>query len=332
MKIAVPYDNGNVFQHFGRTEAFKYYQVTDGVVTAGEVISTNGIGHEALADVLAENGADAVICGGLGSGAMNALTAAGIQVISGAQGSTDEAVQSFLRGELTCSEVNCNHHHEEDPGCGGSCGSGEDSCGNGSEEDGCGCCGSEEDGCGCCGSEEDGCGCCDSEEGSCGCCGSEEGSCGGGCGGCGHHIPVEGKNVGARVRVHYEGTLDDGTRFDSSYERNEPLEFVCGSGQMIHGFDQAVAQMNVGEIVNVRLEPEEAYGMPDPAAVMVFRIRDLPGSENLVPGQRVQLEADNGQIVPVRVTARDGETITLDANHEMAGKALNFKIELVEIL
>ena len=308
MKIAVPYDNGNVFQHFGRTEAFKYYQVTDGVVTAGEVISTNGIGHEALADVLAENGADAVICGGLGSGAMNALTAAGIQVISGAQGSTDEAVQSFLRGELTCSEVNCNHHHEEDPGCGGSCGSGEDSCGNGSEEDGCGCCGSEEDGCGCCGSEEDG------------------------CGGCGHHIPVEGKNVGARVRVHYEGTLDDGTRFDSSYERNEPLEFVCGSGQMIHGFDQAVAQMNVGEIVNVRLEPEEAYGMPDPAAVMVFRIRDLPGSGNLVPGQRVQLEADNGQIVPVRVTARDDETITLDANHEMAGKALNFKIELVEIL
>ena len=101
---------------------------------------------------------------------------------------------------------------------------------------------------------------------------------------------------------------------------------------MIHGFDQAVAQMNVGEIVNVRLEPEEAYGMPDPAAVMVFRIRDLPGSENLVPGQRVQLEADNGQIVPVRVTARDNETITLDANHEMAGKALNFKIELVEIL
>lgn len=295
MKIAVPYDNGNVFQHFGRTEAFKYYQVTDGVVTAGEVISTNGIGHEALADVLAENGADAVICGGLGSGAMNALTAAGIQVISGAQGSTDEAVQSFLRGELTCSEVNCNHHHEEDPGCGGSCG-------YGSEEDGCGCCG------------------------------SEEGGCGGGCGGCGHHIPVEGKNVGARVRVHYEGTLDDGTRFDSSYERNEPLEFVCGSGQMIHGFDQAVAQMNVGEIVNVRLEPEEAYGMPDPAAVMVFRIRDLPGSGNLVPGQRVQLEADNGQIVPVRVTARDDETITLDANHEMAGKALNFKIELVEIL
>lgn len=325
MKIAVPYDNGNVFQHFGRTEAFKYYQVTDGVVTAGEVISTNGIGHEALADVLAENGADAVICGGLGSGAMNALTAAGIQVISGAQGSTNEAVQSFLRGELTSSEVNCNHHHEEDPGCGGSCG-------YGSEEDGCGSCGSGEDGCGCCGSEEDGCGCCGSEEGGCGCGGSEEGGCGGGCGGCGHHIPVEGKNVGVRVRVHYEGTLDDGTRFDSSYERNEPLEFVCGSGQMIHGFDQAVAQMNVGEIVNVRLEPEEAYGMPDPAAVMVFRIRDLPGSGNLVPGQRVQLEADNGQIVPVRVTARDDETITLDANHEMASKALNFKIELVEIL
>ena len=101
---------------------------------------------------------------------------------------------------------------------------------------------------------------------------------------------------------------------------------------MIPGFDKAVVNMEVGEEADIHLSPEEAYGMPDPAAVMVFRVRDLPGSGNLVPGQRVQLEADNGQIVPVRVTARDDETITLDANHEMAGKALNFKIELVEIL
>ena len=135
-----------------------------------------------------------------------------------------------------------------------------------------------------------------------------------------------------RVRCHYEGTFNDGSVFDSSYDRGEPLEFICGVGQMIRGFDQAVAEMDPGETRQIHLMPEEAYGTLDPNAVLTFAIRDLPGSENLQIGQRVHLHADNGQVFPVRVTARDEEHITLDANHEMAGKELNFKIELVEIL
>lgn len=303
MKIAVPYDNGNVFQHFGRTEAFQYYDVTDGKAVPSGVKETGDIGHEALADLLAENGVDLVICGGLGSGAMEALRAAGIDVISGAGGSADKAVASYLRGELTGSGANCDHHHEEGSGC-GDCGSGKDSAAENAQASG--------EGCGGCG----GCG----------------GSCGG-CGGCAPFAgePVEGKNVGKTVRVHYEGTFNDGTVFDSSFDRGEPMEFICGAGQMIHGFDQAVANMEPGETVNVHLMPSEAYGEVNPDGILTFEISRLPGAEQVQVGQRVHLEGDNGQILPVRVTARDENTITLDANHEMAGKELNFRIELLEI-
>ena len=79
---------------------------------------------------------------------------------------------------------------------------------------------------------------------------------------------IEGKNVGKTCRTHYRGTFNDGTQFDSSYDRGEPLEFVCGAGMMIPGFDQAVANMTVGEIVNVHLMPSEAYGEADPTAVL----------------------------------------------------------------
>ena len=92
--------------------------------------------------------------------------------------------------------------------------------------------------------------------------------CGGCHGGCGTPEPImEGKNVGKKCRTHYKGTFNDGTQFDSSYDRGEPLEFICGVGQMIRGFDQAVANMEVGESVEIHLMPEEAYGMPDPAAI-----------------------------------------------------------------
>lgn len=281
MKIAVPYDNGEVFQHFGRTEAFKYYELEDGFITPGDVIPTGGTSHEALADHLADRHVDLVICGGLGDGAKSALEELGIQVVTGTSGDVDAAVAAYLAGDLTGGEANCSHGHNEEASCGGGCG-----------------------------------------------------GCGGGCGGC-HSAPVdpiEGKNAGKTVRVHYRGTFNDGSIFDSSYDRGEPLEFVCGAGQMIRGFDQAVADMDAGEIVNVHLMPEDAYGMPNPNAVFSFAISDLPGSEELKVGQRVHLQADNGQVIPVRVTARDDEQITLDANHEMAGKELNFQIELVEIL
>ena len=138
-------------------------------------------------------------------------------------------------------------------------------------------------------------------------------------------------NESKRCKVHYTGTFNDGTKFDSSYDRGEPLEFVCGAGMMIKGFDEAVKNMNIGEIVDVHLIPEEAYGMPDPANIITVAFEDMPGSENLEIGNQVYLTTPYGQQFPVKVVDKDKETITFDANHEMAGKELNFKIELVEV-
>ena len=286
MKIAVTYDNGEIFQHFGKTESFKVYEVEDNKVISSEVIGSNGTGHGALAGLLAEQGVDVLICGGIGGGAQTALTEAGIELCAGAQGNTDQAVESYLKGELVSSGVNCDHHHHEE---GHSCDSHEEghSCGD---------------------------------------------SCGGGCGGCGGSQPqLTGRNVGKTCRTHYRGTFNDGTQFDSSYDRGEPLEFICGAGQMIRGFDAAVADMEVGQIIDVHLMPEDAYGMADPNAIFTMEIAQLPGSEDLTVGQQVYLSNQFGQPFPVKVTAKDEKNITFDANHEMAGKELNFKIELVEV-
>ena len=106
MKVAVTYDNGTVFQHFGRTEQFKVYEVEDKKVISSEVISSNGSGHGALAGVLAGHGIDVLICGGIGGGAQTALEEAGIELIAGAEGNTDEAVEAFLRGELVSTGSN----------------------------------------------------------------------------------------------------------------------------------------------------------------------------------------------------------------------------------
>lgn len=285
MKIAVTYDDGNVFQHFGRTEFFKVYETEDGKVVSSEVISSNGVGHGALAGVLAEQSVDVLICGGIGEGAQAALKEAGVELCAGAEGNTDQVVEAYLKGELVSTGANCDHHHGEEHSCG------------------------------------------DHEEGH---------SCGGGCGescggGCGSQPAITGRNVGKTCRTHYKGTFNDGTQFDSSYDRGEPLEFVCGAGQMIRGFDQAVADMEVGQVVDVHLMPEEAYGMPDPNAVFTVEIAQMPGSEDLVVGQQVYLTNPYGQPFPVKVTAKEETTITFDANHEMAGKELNFQIELVEV-
>ena len=111
MRIAVPYENGNIFQHFGRSEAFKFYDVADGAVTAAAVVSTNGSGHGALAGFLVANHADVVICGGIGGGAQSALTEAGIRFYGGVSGSADAAVQALLDGSLAYDpEARCDHH------------------------------------------------------------------------------------------------------------------------------------------------------------------------------------------------------------------------------
>lgn len=282
MRIAVTYDNGQIFQHFGRTEFFKVYEVENNQVVSSEVISSNGSGHGALAGILADQTIDVLICGGIGGGAQAALAEVGIELCAGAQGDTDAAVTAYLNGELENAGVTCDHHHHE-------------------EGEGCGSHG----------------------------CGS---SCGGGCG---HHAEpqmlFEGKNAGKTCRVHYKGTFNDGTQFDSSYDRGEPLEFICATGMMIPGFDKAVVDMEPGEIREIHLSPEEAYGPSNPDMIMTFEIASLPGSEGLEAGQQVYLADQNGNPIPVKVLAKDDKTITLDANHEMAGKELNFKVELVEV-
>ena len=137
MKIAVPYENGAIFQHFGHSQQFKLYDAADGKVTASRVIGTNGQGHGALAGLLSQEKADVLICGGIGAGAQNALAAAGVRVFGGVSGAADEAVQSFLNGTLLYNpNVQCSHHaHGEDHSC-GSHGCGEDK--HGCAGNGCG--------------------------------------------------------------------------------------------------------------------------------------------------------------------------------------------------
>lgn len=142
---------------------------------------------------------------------------------------------------------------------------------------------------------------------------------------------MEGKNVNKKCKVHYRGTLNDGTQFDSSYDRGEPIEFVCGAGMMIKGFDMAVADMEVGDVKDIHLTPAEAYGDINPDAIFTIDLEMLPGAEQLSVGERVVLSNSMGQPIPVRVEAKDDKTITFDANHEMAGKELNFKVELVSV-
>lgn len=133
MKIAVTYENGQIFQHFGRTEQFKIYSVEDGKIISAEVKSTEGNGHGALAGILSEEQVDVLICGGIGGGAQMALAQAGIKLFGGVNGEADAAVEAFAAGSLAYNaEVKCDHHdHEHDEGhtCGHS-GCGSHSCGN----------------------------------------------------------------------------------------------------------------------------------------------------------------------------------------------------------
>jgi len=131
MRIAVTYENGEIFQHFGHTRQFKVYDVENGMVIATQVIDTNGSGHGALAGVLHALNADVLICGGIGGGAQAALAAAGIRLYGGVSGLADLAVAAFLAGQLDYNpHVQCSHHdhhHGEDHtcgehGCGSHCG------------------------------------------------------------------------------------------------------------------------------------------------------------------------------------------------------------------
>ena len=136
--------------------------------------------------------------------------------------------------------------------------------------------------------------------------------------------------AGNKVKVHYTGTFDDGDVFDSSREA-EPLEFEIGGGQVIPGFDQAIKGMAVGETKQIRLPEDEAYGPYNPE--MIFDADPAQFEEGLSPevGQQFQTQTEDGTPMLLSVKAIEDGKITLDANHPMAGKTLNFALELIEI-
>ena len=139
-------------------------------------------------------------------------------------------------------------------------------------------------------------------------------------------------NQGKKVKTHYRGTLDDGTQFDSSYDRGEPLEFTCGAGQMIKGFDAAVVDMQVGEKKTVHIPAADAYGEHNPEMVITFPAEQVPNIEQIEKGMKLFLSTPSGMPVPaVVIEGRDPKADFEQINHELAGKDLNFDIELVEV-
>lgn len=137
--------------------------------------------------------------------------------------------------------------------------------------------------------------------------------------------------AGDTVRIHYTGTLKDGSRFDSS-EGRDPLEFTVGGGQIIPGLDSAIPGMTVGEAKTVEVACDEAYGPVNPEARQAIPREGIPDDIPLEIGTRLQMQTPEGQAVPVTVVAVDEATVTLDANHPLAGQDLTFAIELVEIV
>jgi peptidylprolyl isomerase len=135
---------------------------------------------------------------------------------------------------------------------------------------------------------------------------------------------------GDTVKIHYTGTLDDGTQFDSSSGR-DPLQFTLGSGQVIPGFDKAVEGMAVGDSKSVNIPPEDAYGQRHDQMIQDVPKTALPDDLEPVEGMALQAQGQDGQVINLTVTAVNDDSITVDGNHPLAGQALNFNIELVDI-
>lgn len=135
---------------------------------------------------------------------------------------------------------------------------------------------------------------------------------------------------GDTVKVHYTGTLDDGSVFDSSIGR-QPLEFTLGEGSVIPGFESAVNGMKIGDSKTVTIPCDQAYGQRDENQIIQVPKSQLPENLNPSVGQQLQMQTMEGQVLVVTVTRVDADSITVDANHPLAGQDLTFKIELVEI-
>ncbi len=140
---------------------------------------------------------------------------------------------------------------------------------------------------------------------------------------------VKAKN-GDTVKVHYTGTLEDGTVFDTSVER-EPLEFTLGQGQLIPGFEQAVIGMKIGDLKTINIPADQAYGPHRDDLILVIERGQLPEDLDPKVGQQLQMMQADGSIITVIIIEISETTVTIDANHPLVGKNLTFEIELVEI-
>jgi peptidylprolyl isomerase len=136
--------------------------------------------------------------------------------------------------------------------------------------------------------------------------------------------------AGCTVSIHYTGTLDDGSQFDSS-EGRDPLTFQMGEGQIIQGLEAALEGMSVGEKKTVTIPAEQAYGTRHAEAVQEVPRDMIPDHIPLDPGTALQMQTPNGSMMPVTVTAVTDEAVTLDANHPLAGQDLTFAVEVVSV-
>ena len=135
---------------------------------------------------------------------------------------------------------------------------------------------------------------------------------------------------GSKVKVEYTGTLDDGTVFDTSEKHGKPLEFEVGANQIIPGFEKAIVEMKKGEEKKIKLSPKEAYGDNNPELVKKIPRDKLP-KEELKPGMMLLMGLPDGQQMPVKIIEVGEKEVTLDLNHPLAGKTLNFKIKVVDV-
>ena len=138
-------------------------------------------------------------------------------------------------------------------------------------------------------------------------------------------------NEGKIVKMHYVGTLDDGEKFDSSYDHGEPIEFTCMDGTVVKGFDEAARDMQVGDKKTIHLEPDEAYGPVRDELIQVVPLSAIPNAADLPDSGTIYFQGPDGRPIPAEIVAKDDEKITFDMNHPLAGKPLNFDLELVEV-
>ena len=137
---------------------------------------------------------------------------------------------------------------------------------------------------------------------------------------------------GDRVKVHYEGSFEEGPVFDSTFVSGAPIEFELGASNILPGFSDAVKDMEVGAERTIRLEPSMAYGEVDPGRIFDMDLANLPVEGSPVVGREVQIQLKEGLAVTGRITAVKGERITLDLNHPLSGKVLIYRIELIEVI